>query len=118
MDFRGLFEKYWPFMALVLWFSYKWWNSKRVMAMLPALRKNGAIFVDVRSAGEFASGNAPGTINIPLPELGSRLGEIPKSTPVVLRCASGTRSGMARLVLRKKGYRTVYNVGTWSKLLG
>ncbi|WP_096664565.1 rhodanese-like domain-containing protein [Polaromonas sp. AET17H-212] len=118
MDLLGLFEKYWPFMALVLWFSYRWWNSKRVIAMLPELRKNGAIFVDVRSAGEFASGNAPGTINIPLPELGSRLGEIPKSTPVVLCCASGTRSGMAKLMLRKKGYRNVYNVGTWSKLLG
>jgi phage shock protein E len=118
MDFPGLFEKYWPFMALVLWFLYKWWNSKRVIAMLPELRKNGAIFVDVRSAGEFANGNAPGTINIPLQELGSRLGELPKSTPVVLCCASGTRSGMAKLMLKKKGYRNVHNVGTWSKLLG
>ena len=118
MDFLGLFEKYWPFLALVLWFSYKWWNSKRVIALLPELRKSGAVFVDVRSAEEFANGNAPGTINIPLQELGSRLGEIPKSTPVVLCCASGTRSGMAKLMLRKKGYRNVHNVGTWSKLLG
>jgi phage shock protein E len=117
MDFLGLFEKYWPFMALVLWFAYKWWNSKRVIAMLPELKKNGAIFVDVRSAGEFANGNAPGTINIPLQELGSRLGEIPKSSPVVLCCASGTRSGMAKLMLWKKGYRKVYNIGTWSKFL-
>lgn len=117
MDFLGFFEKYWPFMALILWFSYKWWNSKRVIAMLPELRKSGAIFVDVRSAGEFANGNAPGTINIPLQELGSRLGEIPRSTPVVLCCASGTRSGMAKLMLWKKGYRNVHNVGAWSKLL-
>jgi len=118
MDFLNLFEKYWPFMALVLWFSYKWWNSKRVLAMLPELKKSGAILVDVRSAGEFASGNAPGTINIPLQELGSRLGEIPKSTPVVLCCASGTRSGMAKLMLKTKGYQNVYNIGTWSKFLG
>jgi phage shock protein E len=104
-------------MALGLWFAYKWWNSKRVVAMLPELKKNGAIFVDVRSAGEFASGNAPGTINIPLQELGRRLGEIPKSSPVVLCCASGTRSGMAKMMLKKNGYPNVYNVGTWSKLL-
>ncbi|MDO8720599.1 MAG: rhodanese-like domain-containing protein [Polaromonas sp.] len=117
MDILVFFEQYWPFMALALWFAYKWWNSKRVVAMLPALRKDGATFVDVRSAGEFASGNAPGTINIPLQELGSRLGEIPKSSPVVLCCASGTRSGMAKLMLKRKGYQKVYNVGTWNKLL-
>ncbi|HSO45943.1 MAG TPA: rhodanese-like domain-containing protein [Rhodoferax sp.] len=86
--------------------------------MLPELKKSGALFVDVRSAGEFASGNAPGTINIPLNELGSRLGEIPKSAPVVLCCASGTRSGMAKLLLKKNGYREVYNIGTWGKFLG
>lgn len=118
MSFLDLFEKYWPFMALGLWFVYKSWNSKRVIALLPELKKNGATFVDVRSAGEFANGNAPGTINIPLPELGSRLGEIPRSSPVVLCCASGTRSGMAKLLLRKNGYLKVHNIGTWSKLLG
>jgi rhodanese-related sulfurtransferase len=89
-----------------------------VVALLPELKKQGALLVDVRSAGEFASGNAPGTINIPLPELGNRLAEIPKSAPVVLCCASGTRSGMAKLLLKKNGYPQVYNVGTWGKLLG
>ncbi len=118
MNFLDLFQNYWPFMALALWFAYKGWNSKRVAAMLPELKRDGATFVDVRSAGEFASGNAPGTINIPLQELGSRLREIPKSSPVVLCCASGTRSGMAKLVLRKNGYLNVHNIGTWSKLLG
>ena len=117
MDLSLLFEKYWPLAALALWFGYKWWNSKRVVALLPQLKKNGALFVDVRSAMEFASGNAPGTVNIPLPELGRRLSEIPKSTPVVLCCASGTRSGMAKMVLLKNGYQDVYNVGPWGKLL-
>jgi len=117
MDFLEFFKQYWPMLALVLWFGYKWWNSKRIVAMLPELRQAGASFVDVRSAGEFAHGNAPGTINIPLQELGSRLGEIPKSAPVVLCCASGTRSGIAKLLLKKNGYPTVHNIGTWSKLL-
>jgi len=117
MNFPDLFEKYWPFMALALWFGYKWWNSRRVLAMLPELKKQGALLVDVRSAGEFASANAPGTVNIPLQELGIRLGEIPKSSPVVLCCASGTRSGMAKMLLMKNGYANVYNIGTWSKFL-
>jgi rhodanese-related sulfurtransferase len=118
MDFPEFLKQYWPFMALALWFAYKWWNSSRVVAMLPELRKNGALFVDVRWAAEFASANAPGTINIPLQELGSRLAEIPRTAPVVLCCASGTRSGMAKLLLKKNGYQTVHNVGAWSKLLG
>jgi rhodanese-related sulfurtransferase len=118
MNFANMFEQYWPFLALVLWFGYKGWNSRRVVALLPELKKNGALFIDVRSAGEFASGNAPGTVNIPLAELGRRLGEIPKSSPVVLCCASGTRSGMAKLLLKKNGYQNVHNVGTWGKLLG
>ena len=54
MDIGNLFGQYWPFMALVLWFGYKWWNSRRVVAMLPELKLKGATLVDVRSAGEFA----------------------------------------------------------------
>lgn len=117
MNFAIAFEQYWPLFALVLWFGYKWWNSRRVVALLPELKKQGALLVDVRSAAEFASANAPGTINIPLPELAHRLTEIPKSSPVVLCCASGTRSGMAGLLLKKNGYQQVYNAGTWRKLL-
>lgn len=118
MDFAGFVKQYWPFMALALWLGYKWWNTRRVKALLPELKKKGAILVDVRSAAEFAGGSAPGTINIPLQELGSRLAEIPKSAPVVLCCASGTRSGMAKLMLKRHGYQNVHNIGTWSKFLG
>ena len=117
MIFSDILEKYWLFLLLGLWLAYKWWNSKRVIEMLPELKKQGAILIDVRSAGEFANGNAPGTINIPLQELGGRLGEIPKHSPIVLCCASGTRSGMAKLLLLKKGYRNVHNIGSWSKFL-
>ncbi len=117
MEISSFFQQYWPFLALVLWFGYKWWNSKKVVAMLPELRKSGATFVDVRSAGEFGQANAPGSINIHLQELSSRLGEIPKTSPVVLCCASGSRSGMAKMVLKKNGYPIVHNVGAWTKLL-
>ena len=112
----GFIEQYWPIIALALWFGYKWWSAKQVVRMLPELRKNGAVFVDVRSAVEFASGNAPGTINIPLPELGSRLAELPKDRDVVLCCASGSRSGMAKMMLRAKGFAKVHNAWTWGNL--
>ena len=117
MNLQKLFEQYWPFLALGLWLAYKWWNSKRVLALLPELKKNGALLVDVRSAAEFANANAPGTINIPLQEIGARLSELPKSSAVVLCCASGTRSGMAKLVLLKNGYKQVHNIGPWGNFL-
>ena len=109
--------EYWPLLALMAWFGYKWWNARRVSAMLPGLKAQGAVLVDVRSMAEYAAGNAPGTVNIPLQELGARLSEIPRGVPVVVACASGSRSGMARLMLRKNGYSPVYNIGSWRNFL-
>lgn len=107
----------WPLLLLAAWLGYKWWNARRVVAMLDGLKEKGAVLLDVRSLGEYAAGNAPGTVNIPLQELGSRLSEIPPGVPVVVGCASGSRSGMARLLLRKKGYKQVYNIGSWRNFL-
>lgn len=117
MDIQSFLNNYWPLLALAAWFGYKWWNSRRVVGMLPALKAQGAVLVDVRSPGEFASANAPGTVNIPLGDLGGRLAEVPKNVPVVVCCASGTRSGMASMLLKKNGYTDVHNVGAWTKLL-
>ena len=118
MNLEALFQQYWPLMAVALWFGYKWWSARQVVAMLPTLRQQGATLVDVRSPAEFAGGSAPGSINIPLSELGSRLAEIPKTATVVLCCASGSRSGMAKMMLKKNGYQQVFNVGKWRNLIG
>ncbi len=113
MDPLNLLKQYWPFLLLALWFGYKWWSARKVAALLPELRQRGATLVDVRSAAEYASGHAPGTVNIPLQELGRRLAEIPRTAPVVVACASGSRSGMARMLLKKNGYADVHNAGSW-----
>ena len=117
MSSTAFIQQYWPLLLLALWLGYKWWSARRVVGMLPALRQQGATLVDVRSEAEYAGGCAPGTVNIPLPELSSRLHEIPKTAPVVVCCASGTRSGMARMMLKKHGYAQVFNIGKWSNLL-
>ncbi len=117
MNILEVLKQYWLVIVIALWFAYKWWNAKQVVALLPELKKRGATFIDVRSTVEFATAHAPGTINIPLPELGGRLGEVAKSVPVVLCCASGTRSGMAKLLLKKNGYQEVHNAGAWTRLL-
>ena len=112
-----LIEQYWPIMALACWFGYKWWANQQLARMLPELRQKGAVFVDVRSEAEYTSANAPGTINMPLPALGSRLTDLPKDRDIVLCCASGSRSGMAKLMLKGKGFQKVYNAGSWRNLL-
>jgi phage shock protein E len=117
LDIAQVFQQYWPIMAVALWFGYKWWSARRVRAMLPALKQQGALLLDVRSAEEFASGSAPGSVNIPLQELGPRLGEVPRAAPVVVCCASGTRSGRAKMLLKENGYTQVFNIGPWRNLL-
>lgn len=80
------------------------------------LVKQGARLIDVRTAAEFSSGHLPGAVNIPVSELGARaaaLGE--KDQPVVVYCASGTRSAVARTVLRGQGFAQVFNLGSMGR---
>lgn len=55
-------------------------------ALRRMLRRREAAVLDVRPADEFAQSHIPGAINIPLPELEGRLGELPGDTLVVLCC--------------------------------
>jgi phage shock protein E len=71
----------------------------------------GATVVDVRSEAEFRGGAYRGAINVPLQALASRLDRIPRDRPVVVYCASGSRSAMAARVLRRSGYGDVSNAG-------
>ena len=74
--------------------------------------KKGTI-IDVRSRGEYASGHVTGSINIPLQEIAARMDEVKTlKSPIVLCCASGTRSGQAYDYLSKTGVEC-YNAGTW-----
>jgi phage shock protein E len=71
----------------------------------------GGAVVDVRSPGEFRSGAFPGAVNIPLPSLGGRLGDVARDRPVVVYCASGMRSAGAVRFLRRAGYDAVNGGG-------
>lgn len=74
--------------------------------------KQGTI-VDVRTPAEFQSGNAVGSVNIPLQEIGKRMDEIKNlKQPLVLCCASGGRSGQATQFLAQQGIECC-NAGSW-----
>lgn len=81
------------------------------------LVKKGAIVVDVRSKGEYASGHIRGSINIPVDQINNNTGRFSDKNKVIITCcASGNRSGMAKRILTDKGYTQVYNGGGWMSL--
>ncbi len=73
----------------------------------------GAIAIDVRSPHEFQGGNAAGSINIPLDQLGAKMASLDKSKVIITCCASGMRSASARSSLLREGFAEVYNAGSW-----
>ena len=64
----------------------------------------GALLVDVRSPGEFASGGIPGSVNIPLDELRERHTEIAGHEDVIVHCQVGLRGHNAACLLTNLGY--------------
>jgi rhodanese-related sulfurtransferase len=86
-------------------------NTKLIEAI-----KEGAFLVDVRSAGEFASGSVKGAVNIPLDKIGSQLAKFKGKKNIVVFCRSGNRSGQAKSILEQNGFQNVINGGTWSNV--
>lgn len=79
-------------------------------------KNRGAIILDVRSKGEYDEGAIPGSKNIPLQSINSKLSTIKKwNKPVICCCASGMRSASAAGILRGKGIEAM-NGGGWFSL--
>jgi rhodanese-related sulfurtransferase len=108
----------WAFPAAVgAFFVWRHYAARTARKRLPGLLARGAAVVDVRGPAEFAAGARPGSVNIPLSELPARLGELDRSKPVVLCCASGTRSALAAGILKSAGFGEVVNAGPWTNTL-
>jgi phage shock protein E len=80
------------------------------------LVKQGAVIVDVRTKGEYASGHIKGSINLPLDAISSNLKKLDKNKVIITCCASGMRSGAAKGILKSNGFSNVHNGGGWRSL--
>lgn len=81
---------------------------------LSAIKKEGAIIIDVRTTGEYQSGHGKGSVNIPLDQISSKIDKIKAyNKPILTCCASGMRSGTAASILKSNGIEA-YNAGSWS----
>jgi rhodanese-related sulfurtransferase len=70
------------------------------------MNREKAVVIDVCEPGEFAAGHIAGARNVPLAQLQAQLPAVVKnkSTPVILVCQAGVRSGRALALARKMGY--------------
>jgi phage shock protein E len=77
-----------------------------------------AVWLDVRSAEEFAAGHLPGAVNIPHTEVATRIAELKldKATPIAIYCKSGRRAGIALEALQQLGYSDLSNQGGFDDL--
>lgn len=83
---------------------------------LQEFKNRGAVVIDVRTPGEFASGHSKGAKNIPLDKISAQVTAIKKmNKPVIVCCRSGARSGQAASILKNAGIEVV-NAGAWQNV--
>lgn len=77
------------------------------------------IWIDVRTAEEYAAGHISGSYNIPFEQIGSEISSITRDVDSDIRvyCRSGKRSGVAKDTLNGLGYANVINEGGFQDLL-
>ena len=66
---------------------------------------DGGFLLDVRNPPELAVESVPGAVNIPLPQLRARLGELPRDREILVICRSGQRAYYATRILLQNGFK-------------
>jgi glyoxylase-like metal-dependent hydrolase (beta-lactamase superfamily II)/rhodanese-related sulfurtransferase len=65
------------------------------------------VVLDIRMGNEWRAGHIAGAVHIPLPDLATRLDQVPRGT-VWVHCASGYRAAAATSMLARAGRRVVH----------
>jgi NADPH-dependent 2,4-dienoyl-CoA reductase/sulfur reductase-like enzyme/rhodanese-related sulfurtransferase len=83
-------------------------DLETVLAAPPEQRP---LLLDVRTPQEFSQGHIPGALNVPLDELRSRLGELPRNNgQIAVYCQVGQRGYLATRILQQAGFSAA-NIG-------
>ena len=87
-------------------------NEVGTLEAIQLINRRDAVVVDVREAGDYASGHIMNAKNIPEAQLGERLKELEKfkSRPIIINCNTGNRSAIASGVLRRGGFNEVFSL--------
>ena len=65
----------------------------------------GEFLLDVRNPAELAAESVEGAVNIPLPQLRSRLSELPRDREILVICRSAQRAYYATQILLQNGFK-------------
>lgn len=90
------------------------WAIFLMLTLFPLTAVRAApLWIDVRSAEEFAAGHVPGAHHIHYSEIGVRINELTQDPDADIRvyCAVGVRAQVAKLKLEFAGFRNVTNEG-------
>jgi rhodanese-related sulfurtransferase len=78
------------------------------------------LIVDVREPWEIATASIPGTLNIPMGDIPSRLTELDPDRETIVMCHHGVRSAQVAMYLARNGFEQVLNlaggIDAWSDL--
>lgn len=79
-----------------------------------------ALLLDVRERNEFMAVRIEGSLFIPMSQLGVRVQDVPRDRPIMVICASGSRSVGATSYLRSAGWDDAGSVAggidAWERL--
>ncbi len=93
-------------------------NEGESQVVEEVVKEEGPIVIDVRTPDEYDYGAYPGSVNIPLDEIESRLDEIgSKDREITLYCASGARSAYALQILNAHGFTKATNGGGIARMM-
>ncbi|MBM4074198.1 MAG: CoA-disulfide reductase, partial [Planctomycetes bacterium] len=81
-----------------------------IESIMAASSDQRPFLLDVRTPSEFAAGNIPGSVNIPVDELRVRMTELPRDRDIVAYCQVGMRGYIATTILRQNGF-SASNIG-------
>jgi hydroxyacylglutathione hydrolase len=84
------------------------------------LEKNPLLVVDVREPSEWKDGCIEGAERIFFGHLAAKAGSLPRDKPVAVVCSVGQRASTGASILKKEGFKEVYNIlggmTAWTKL--
>lgn len=96
--------------GLLLWPSLSRGRPGGRIALADAVqqinREHGQ-FIDLRPSEQFKAGSIPQSRNIPLADLDSHMGSLPKDKPLILVDSHGRGTQVAQARLRKQGFDRV-----------
>ena len=86
-------------------------RSSRQLARVARALARDPLVLDVRTGLEFRTGHLPGAVSMPLSTVLFRARKEARDRPVIVYCASGTRSLIAAFLLRRLGFTEVMDLG-------